>query len=163
MFQIELKVSGAHADLDGKIPLVLGTVPLAATTGQLPNTAPYTDAPTPHAPPAIQDPSQAPTQPVSPASPGDTNAVGWNLYPTIRKFIFIFSSILFTIIKFNDFFPSIFSFSAAPTYAESDYRANIVDKNESQHMRTAGGQSDFAPRYPVFSGQALPVLPNMQQ
>lgn len=54
-------------------------------------------------------------------------------------------------------------FVAAPTYTESGYRANIVDKNESQYMRTAGGQNDFAPRYPVFSGQALPPLPNTQQ
>lgn len=54
-------------------------------------------------------------------------------------------------------------FPAAPTYAESEYRANIVDKNESQHMRTTGGQNDFAPRYPVYAGQALPSLPNMQQ
>lgn len=76
-------MSGAHADLGGKIPLVLGTVPLA--TSQLPNTAPYTDAPQ-QVPATIQDPSQAPTQPVSPASPpGDSNAVGWNLYPSIRK------------------------------------------------------------------------------
>lgn len=83
IFQVELNVSGAHADLGGKIPLVLGTVPLASS--QLPNTAPYTDVPQ-QVPPTIQDPSQAPTQPVSPASPpGDSNAVGWNLYPSIRE------------------------------------------------------------------------------
>lgn len=51
--------------------------------------APYTDVP-------IQDPSMAPTQPVSPASPpeGAGGALGWNmadtgdnaLYPNIRKF-----------------------------------------------------------------------------
>lgn len=56
-------------------------------------------------------------------------------------------------------YPSI----APPTYTESGYRANIVDKNESQYMRTAGGQSDFAPRYPVFSAQNLPPLPNTQK
>lgn len=53
-------------------------------------------------------------------------------------------------------------FAAAPTYAESEYRANIVDKNDSQYMRTAGGQNEFAPRYPVFSGQALPPAANTQ-
>lgn len=96
-----LNVSGAHADLGGKIPLVLGTVPLAATTGQLPNTAPYTDVPSPQAPPAI-DPSLAPTQPVSPVSPsGDSNAVGWSLYPTIRKSIFI--QIQSLLLVYNDF------------------------------------------------------------
>lgn len=82
-----MNVSGAHADLDGTIPLVLGTVPLASTAA-LPNTAPYTDAPQ-QAPPAALDPSLAPTQPVSPASPPDGNAAGWNLYPSIRKRKFI--------------------------------------------------------------------------
>lgn len=79
-----MNVSGAHADLDGKLPIVLGTIPLA--TSQAPNTAPYTDT-VPQQPPApIQDPSLAPTQPVSPASPpGAANAGGWNLYPSIRK------------------------------------------------------------------------------
>lgn len=76
-------MSGAHRDLEGKLPITLGTIPLASA--QLPNTAPYTDVPQ-QQPAPIQDPSQAPTQPVSPASPaGDSNAVGWNLYPSIRK------------------------------------------------------------------------------
>lgn len=76
---------GVHRNLEGKIPIVLGTIPL--TTFQPP--APYTDVP-------VQSPSMAPTQPVSPASPaGDAGgALGWNmadsganaLYPNIRKF-----------------------------------------------------------------------------
>lgn len=83
MKQVELEVSGAHRNLDGKIPITLGTVPLANV--QLPNTAPYTDVPT-QAPPSL-DPSQAPTQPVSPASDeaNGGNSLGWNLYPSLRK------------------------------------------------------------------------------
>lgn len=87
--QVELNVSGAHRDLEGKLPITLGTIPLASTQA-MPNTAPYTDVQQ-QQPAAIQDPSQAPTQPVSPASPaGDSNAVGWNLYPSIRKCFFFF-------------------------------------------------------------------------
>lgn len=77
---MELIVSGAHANLDGVLPIVLGTIPLA--TNQVPATAPYTDAP--QQPPPVQDPSLAPTQPVSPASPA--NGAGWNIYPSIREF-----------------------------------------------------------------------------
>lgn len=51
---------------------------------------------------------------------------------------------------------------APPTYGESEYRANIVDKNDSQHTRLAGGQDQFAPRYPVYTGQSLPTLPDKQ-
>lgn len=147
-------MSGAHTDLDGKLPIVLGTIPLA--TSQAPNTAPYTDT-VPQQPQApILDPSLAPTQPVSPASPpGAANGGGWNLYPSIRKSKSPFHSFYLLICLFS-------SIPAAPTYDESAYRANIVDKNESQHMRTAGGQADFAPRYPVFSAHALPPLPNTQ-
>ena len=78
-----MNVSGAHRDLEGKLPITLGTVPLA-TTQPLPNTAPYTDVVQQQ--PPQPDPSLAPTQPVSPASPpGDSNTLGWNLYPSIRK------------------------------------------------------------------------------
>lgn len=77
-------MSGAHANLDGKLPIVLGTIPLA--TNQVPNTAPYTDSVPQQAPAPMQDPSLAPTQPVSPASPpGAANGTGWNLYPSMRK------------------------------------------------------------------------------
>lgn len=83
---MELNVSGAHADLDGKLPIVLGTIPLA--TNQVQNTAPYTDN-VPQPAPAPMDPSLAPTQPVSPASPpGAANGAGWNLYPSVCKLIF---------------------------------------------------------------------------
>lgn len=84
--QVELDVSGPHNNLEGKIPVTLGTIPLAST--QPTNPVPYTDVP----PQPIQDPSLAPTQPVSPASPppvpNDAGLPGWNmgnLYPTIRK------------------------------------------------------------------------------
>lgn len=50
--------------------------------------------------------------------------------------------------------------TAPPSYAESEYRAKIVDKNDSQHTRITGGQSEFAPRYPVYVAQPLPALPN---
>lgn len=66
--------------MEGKIPIVLGTIPLVSF--QPP--APYTDVPQ-------IDPQLAPTKPVSPASPPG-GAVGWNtddvnssLYPTMRK------------------------------------------------------------------------------
>lgn len=52
--------------------------------------------------------------------------------------------------------------TAPPSYAESEYRANIVDKNDSEHTRLAGGQDQFAPRYPVYTAQTLPNLPNTQ-
>lgn len=81
-----MNVSGAHADLDGTLPIVLGTIPLATdpiTTEQMPNNAPYNDVPQPSAPGMI-DPSLAPTQPVSPASP--PAGAGWNLYPSVRKY-----------------------------------------------------------------------------
>lgn len=84
--KVEVEVAGVHRNLEGKIPIVLGTIPLAS----IQQPAPYTDVP-------IQDPSLAPTQPVSPASPpnGSGGAVGWNmadsasnaLYPNIRKFL----------------------------------------------------------------------------
>lgn len=59
-------------------------------------------------------------------------------------------------------FTFIHYFAAAPIFTESGYRGNIIDKNESQYMRNAGGQNDFAPRYPVYTAQTLPPLPNTQ-
>lgn len=152
-------MSGAHADLDGTLPIVLGTIPLA--TNQVPNTAPYIDNVPQQTPVAIQDPSLAPTQPVSPVSPpGGSNGAGWNLYPSIRELnLFLKLNFQSKMFKFHSF---CFVLVAAPTYPESAYRANIVDKNESQYMRTAGDQNGFAPRYPVYSAQALPLLPNTQ-
>lgn len=83
-------MSGPHRNLEGKIPLTLGTIPLVSRAQM--NAKPYTDVP----PQPIQDPSLAPTQPVSPASPlapggsaGNGAAAGWNLglnYPELRKY-----------------------------------------------------------------------------
>lgn len=84
--KVEADVSGAHKNLEGNIPLTLGTIPIVNQIQ--PNTVPITD------------PSMLPTQPVSPASPqnGAGGAMGWNvsdsaannLYPNIRKFIFFY-------------------------------------------------------------------------
>ncbi|XP_030565782.1 arrestin domain-containing protein 17 [Drosophila novamexicana] len=74
---VECDVSGPHRNLTGKVPITLGTIPLAALK------------------PQTEDPSLAPTQPVSPVSPpgdgGLGGALGWNvadsaggaLYPNI--------------------------------------------------------------------------------
>lgn len=79
--QVVVEVTGAHRNLEGKIPIVLGTIPLVSFQSP----APYTDTPQ-------IDPQLAPTKPVSPASPPPGGAVGWNtgdgngsLYPTMRK------------------------------------------------------------------------------
>lgn len=89
--KVVAEASGMHANLDGNIPIVLGTVPLESF--QAP--PPYTDNP-PVSSDIIAtetDPSMLPTQPVSPASPpsnGAGGALGWNVgdnkaYPNIRK------------------------------------------------------------------------------
>lgn len=72
-----------HNDLEGRIPITLGTIPL--TSFQSPNATPYSDVPKP------TDISNVPTQPVSPASPpanGAQGLPGWNsaLYPSIREY-----------------------------------------------------------------------------
>lgn len=76
---MEADVAGPHRNLEGKIPIVLGTIPLADYQSQ-------------------PDPSMAPTKPVTPVSPpsGAGGALGWNmsdstgtaLYPNIRKYIY---------------------------------------------------------------------------
>lgn len=70
-----MEVGGPHTNLDGKIPIVLGTIPI--TSFQSP--APQTNVSA--AVNQTQDFSMAPTQPVSPASPpnGGGGAVGWNM------------------------------------------------------------------------------------
>lgn len=82
--------------------IVLGTIPLA--TDQVQNNAPYADIQQPSAPQVIQDPSLdpslAPTQPVSPASPPGG---GWNLYPSIRELNLSIESIKFELINNNQF------------------------------------------------------------
>lgn len=87
--KVEAQVGGIHKNLDGVIPLTLGTVPLADWTSPMP----YSDNPTKSE--SITDPSMLPTQPVSPASPvPQGGAVGWGvgdengLYPNIREFNF---------------------------------------------------------------------------
>lgn len=74
---VDCDVSGPHRNLTGKVPITLGTIPLASLK------------------PQADDPSLAPTQPVSPVSPpgdgGLGGALGWNvadsaggsLYPNI--------------------------------------------------------------------------------
>lgn len=85
--KVDAVVSGVHKNLDGKIPIILGTIPLANFQPPVP----YSDVP------PITDPSMLPTQPVSPASPqnGAGGAMGWSvadgggnnsLYPNIRKY-----------------------------------------------------------------------------
>lgn len=87
---VECDVSGPHRNLSGSIPITLGTIPLSSF--QPP--APYTNVPSQLVTQPSDDPSMAPTQPVSPASPpnGTGGALGWNvadsagaqLYPNIR-------------------------------------------------------------------------------
>lgn len=141
--KVEVDVAGPHRNLTGKIPVVLGTIPLA--TFQPP--APFTDLPT------NQDPSMLPTQPVSPASPpnGTGGALGWNmadssannLYPNIRKFLFKEKKKL-CVELFN-----CFNFLAPPTFAESQYKAPVQDKGDD-HTRISGNVN-YSPRYPTYA------------
>lgn len=64
--------------------------------------------------------------------------------------------------KISIFFLFLFSHwqIAPPSYAESQYRANIGDKTDSEHTQFSNGQNDFAPRYPVYTSATLPTLPN---
>ncbi|XP_053657586.1 arrestin domain-containing protein 3-like [Anopheles marshallii] len=124
------EASGMHADLDGNIPIVLGTVPLESF--QPP--PPYTDNPQMQAVDIIAtetDPSMLPTQPVSPASPpsnGAGGALGWN-------------------IGNNKAYPNI----PPPTFAETSYKApTISGKNDSEFTRIVGG-AEYAPRYPTYA------------
>ncbi|XP_050089440.1 arrestin domain-containing protein 17-like [Anopheles aquasalis] len=129
--------SGMHANLDGNIPIVLGTVPLESFQ---PPPA-YTDNPpvAVHTAGAETDPSMLPTQPVSPASPpnnGAGGAIGWS-------------------VGGGNMFPNI----PPPTFAESAYKASTIsDKNDSEHTRMIGGV-EYAPRYPTyaFTPSAPPV------
>lgn len=63
------------------------------------------------------------------------------------------------VFKYSKFRCLSFS-SAQPTFDESGYRGNIVDKSDSQHTRLATGEADFAPRYPTYNPATLPPLPN---
>ncbi|EDS30991.1 arrestin domain containing 4 [Culex quinquefasciatus] len=120
--KVEAVVSGPHANLDGNIPIVVGTVPLASF--QPP--PPYTDNP-----PITDDPSMLPTQPVSPASPpnGTGGALGWNIAGADNPY------------------PNI----PPPTFAEATFKApNISNKNDSEFTRFVG-PADYAPRYPTYA------------
>lgn len=88
--KVIVEVEGMHRNLEGLIPLTIGTVPLM----DFQPPAPYTDIPA--TTPGTDDPSMLPTQPVSPASPpnGQGGAVGWNtgdnsIYPNIREYSFV--------------------------------------------------------------------------
>ncbi|XP_055375137.1 arrestin domain-containing protein 17 [Condylostylus longicornis] len=114
---IEVDVSGPHTNLTGHIPITLGTIPLVSF--QPP--APMTDVP-------IQDPSMAPTQPVSPASPpnGSGGALGWNMGDS------------------GQLYPNM----PPPTFSEGDFKPeSIVDRQDSEHTALIG---NFAPRYPTY-------------
>lgn len=121
--KVEAVVSGPHANLDGNIPIVLGTVPLESF--QPP--PPYTDNPV-----AVnQDLSMMPTQPVSPASPpnGTGGALGWNIPGA------------------NNPYPNI----PPPTFEEATYKPpTISTQNDSEFTRFVGPAA-FAPRYPTFA------------
>lgn len=83
--KVEAQVGSIHRNLEGIIPITLGTVPLVDFKPPV-SDSDKTDT--------FVDPSMLPTQPVSPASPqnGTGGAIGWgigdetNLYPNIRKF-----------------------------------------------------------------------------
>uniref|UniRef100_A0A1B0GIA7 Putative signal transduction n=1 Tax=Lutzomyia longipalpis TaxID=7200 RepID=A0A1B0GIA7_LUTLO len=107
--KIVVEVAGAHRNLEGKIPITLGTVPLA----DFKPPAPYSDEPP-------QDPSMLPTQPVSPASPPETGgALGWSITDSGG----------------HQLYPNI----PPPTFAESSYKSpSIANKEDTQYTRFMG-------------------------
>lgn len=118
---VEVEVSGPHRNLTGNIPITLGTIPLASFKSP----APYTDVPAP------EDPSMAPTQPVSPASPpnGAGGALGWNVADSAG----------------GQLYPNI----PPPQFSESQFRATTLqNKEDSEHTQLL--DPNFAPRYPTF-------------
>ncbi|EDV91347.1 arrestin domain-containing protein 17 [Drosophila grimshawi] len=110
---VECVVSGPHSNLTGKVPITLGTIPLASVQ------------------PLSDDPSLAPTQPVSPVSPrGGGGALGWNVADSAGGALY----------------PNILP----PEFVETEYRAPIKTKgDDSDHTQIIGGNT-FAPRYPTF-------------
>lgn len=44
----------------------------------------------------------------------------------------------------------LFLFLAPPSFAESQYKATITDKHDSEHTKIVGA-NEFAPRYPVYA------------
>jgi len=153
---VECDVSGPHRNLTGKVPITLGTIPLA---GVRPPTQ-FTDAPSTG---QSEDPSLAPTQPVSPASPpggdGVGGALGWNvadstggggsLYPNIREY----ESMIQSMNKdcyFLKTYKILYYFLAPPQFVETQYKApTIAGRDDSEHTQIMGDGA-FAPRYPTF-------------
>ncbi|XP_063701127.1 arrestin domain-containing protein 17 [Culicoides brevitarsis] len=120
---VEAQVSGLHKNLSGVIPITLGTVPLSSWKPPVP----YTDKPAVIDMPD-QDPSMLPTLPASPLTPENPpqgGAIGWGVP------------------EGNSLYPQI----PPPTFAESQYKAKILGKNDSEYTRT----QDYAPRYPTYS------------
>lgn len=87
--KVVLEVQGAHRNLTGTIPIVIGTIPLVSFKSLPPNSAEQTD------------PLLAGTQsvsPIRPANAGNGGAMGWNLadsglnsvYPNIRKCLLLY-------------------------------------------------------------------------
>ncbi|XP_061387438.1 arrestin domain-containing protein 17-like, partial [Musca vetustissima] len=140
---IECNVGGPHRNLTGNIPITLGTIPLASF--QPP--APYTDVPAQISPQQQlqqnDDPSMAPTQPVSPASPpnGQGGALGWNVADSVG----------------GQIYPNI----PPPQFVETQFKApTITNRDDSEHTRVIGG-GDFAPRYPTFQFNTPTAPPKM--
>ncbi|KAM8705839.1 hypothetical protein ACLKA7_010177 [Drosophila subpalustris] len=114
---VECDVSGPHRNLTGKVPITLGTIPLSGGMRLV-----------------SDDPSMAPTQPVSPVSPpGDSalgGALGWNVADSAG----------------GSLYPNI----PPPQFVETQYRApTITDRDDSEHTQVIGDGA-FAPRYPTF-------------
>ncbi|XP_059612350.1 arrestin domain-containing protein 17-like isoform X1 [Phlebotomus argentipes] len=123
--KIVVEVAGAHRNLEGKIPITLGTVPLA----EFKPPAPFKDEPP-------QDPSMLPTQPVSPASPPETGgALGWSITDSGG----------------HNLYPNILPYQMPPpTFAESSYKSpSIANKEDNEYTRFVG--DNFAPRYPTYA------------
>lgn len=139
--KVLVEVSGAHRNLEGKIPIVLGTIPLVGVP--MAATPPYTDVP----------PAATETTPAANGGDGAAGgAMGWNidgagLYPDIRECEFRLDELLESHVPRS--FPT-----ARPTFAEGEYRATINDKNDTEHTLMSGGTNTFAPRYPVFTPTA---------
>ncbi|XP_030376124.1 arrestin domain-containing protein 17 [Scaptodrosophila lebanonensis] len=124
---VECDVSGPHRNLNGKVPITLGTIPLASFKPP----APYTDVPAQVPPHQLDDPSLAPTQPVSPVSPpsGAGGALGWNVADSAG----------------GELYPNI----PPPQFVETEYRGTIAGRDDSEHTQIIGDGA-FAPRYPTF-------------
>uniref|UniRef100_A0A1I8PWC6 Arrestin C-terminal-like domain-containing protein n=1 Tax=Stomoxys calcitrans TaxID=35570 RepID=A0A1I8PWC6_STOCA len=137
---VECNVSGPHRNLTGNIPITLGTIPLASFKPP----APYTDVPAQIAPQQQNDdPSMAPTQPVSPASPpnGLGGAMGWNVADSAG----------------GQLYPNI----PPPQFVETQFKApTITNRDDSEHTRVIG-EVDFAPRYPTFQFNTPTAPPKM--